>query len=525
MMGWVDKVTDWGLTIISPKRAAVRSHLRRMDSDAGYRETWLAALRARGYRAADQSKSKTPWLGGGRSADAEILTGLPTLRNRSRELERDDPLGDGLLGTFVSNVIGTGMRPQARTGDPEKNERIEEVWKERKDHLSLADGLSHGESQRLLMRCVLRDGGVLRKRAVRDAFEPVWFETVESDRLATPSDFLNDKNFRDGVERDDWGVPTKYWIMKQHPGDTMMPGLSRGKDAFVGVDVDSIRHLRVVERPGQTRGVPMFHAVLQDMRDLDLLILASLKRVQVAACLSVFIKSPESMSDIAETTAQKYGYQMDQSLEPGMMWKLYPDEEIQTLTPNFPTPELEPFIIMLARRIGAALGVSWQVVLKDFSKANYSSARTDLLEGRQVYLILQSWFVEKYLNWEWAVVLEDARLRGDTRLRDVTDADLQKVYWIANGWKWVDPVKEAAGAKLELEMGTTSLRDLCAAKGQDWEEVLEQRILEEKKERDLREKYDVPAPEKAKSDNAPPMVADDDEEDDDETDNAKAKAA
>jgi lambda family phage portal protein len=476
----INRWVDGAIAVVSPRRAVRRAHYRRMDKDPDYREMMTAVLRARGYRAAKSGDTVTPWIGSGRSADAEILTDLPTLRNRSREVARDDPVASGLIWTFVRNVIGTGLRPQARTDDPEKNKRIEAVFRSRMNDLSPADNLPHGLSQALKFRRVIEDGEMLVKLSKRSAGEPVIFEHIEADRLATPMDIgarRTEGEIRDGVEKDRNGIPVAYWIAKRHPGDTFSLATARRTD-FERVEPRAIKHLRIIERPGQTRGVPMFHAILQDLRDLDLLLLASLKRVQIAACLAVFIKSEGDVEEVLEGTAKKEGYVLDQRLEPGMIFKLPLNDDVSTLLPNFPTPEFESFVIMIARRIGAALGVSWQIVLKDFVKSTYSSARTDLLEARQAYTFLQRWFIDSYLVWEWRQVLEDARLRGDPRMAGVTDEDIDRVQWIPNGWRWVDPVKEVMAIKTALELGLTTLQDECARLGKDWEEVVEQRRIE-----------------------------------------------
>lgn len=491
-----NSVSDSALAALSPRRATMRAHLRRMNGDYDYRETFLTLMRARGYKSAKSGGQHGPWLGSTGSADAEISHDLPAMRSRLRELDRDDPIASGLVGTFVKNVIGKGMRPQARTKDPEKNARIEAVWKARKDNLSQADDATHNETQEMLFARVLEDGDVLRNIVKLKPSDPVWFETIEGDRLVTPLNKVgklkNGNEIRDGVEKDPQGRPVRYHILNHHPGDTVLRVDGNSATAFTTIEKQFIRHLKFMGRPGQTRGVPFMHAILQDLRDLDLLILASLKRVQIAACLSVFIKSSGEMPDMLDVTAEQHGYALDQTIEPGMMFKLYPDEEIQTLVPNFPTPELAPFIIMLARRIGAALGVSWQIVLKDFGDSTYSSARTDLLESRITYTVMQNWFAEKYLNWEWMVVLQDARLNGDKRLSDVTDEELGMVQWIAQGWKWVDPLKEAKATEVELNAGITTHQKVAAERGDEWEEILVMNLEYEKREIELRAEMGLP---------------------------------
>lgn len=474
-----ERFADWVVGVFSPRRALSRQHFRRMARDTTYRESVFAALRARGYRAArDANGVSTPWLNAQSTgtADSHVLSDLPTLLARSRELNRDDPLASGLTETFANDVIGTGLRPQSLAGADDINRGVEAIWAERKDRLALADDLIQGEFQRLLIVKLLEDGSVGLKRVKRSPDDPLWFEVIEVDRIARPHGKTEPES---GVERDSAGVPVAYWVRpaEGHSLDT------------VRVPAEEMRLLRLVGRPGQTKGVPLYHAILQDLRDIDLLLVASLKRTQVAACLSAFIKTTQQIPDIFDETSRKYGFVLDQPLEPGMIMQLFPDESMETLVPNFPTPELAPFIVMLARRVGAAVGVSWQIVLKDFSESTYSSARVDILEALKVFSRLRGLVVDGLLNWVWFSVLEDARLRGDPRAQ-AADADLAAVRWIANARRWIDPLKEARGAELELLMGLTTLRDLAAEHGRDWEDLLQQQA----KEKQMREALGLVAP-------------------------------
>ena len=224
-------------------------------------------------------------------------------------------------------------------------------------------------------------------------------------------------------------------------------------------------------------------------RDLDFLLVASLKRVQIAACLSVFIKSELSLDTVFETTAQRYGYKLDETVEPGMIFKLFPGEEVQTLVPNFPTPELLPFVELLCKKIGAALGITWQMVLKTFAGANYSSARTDILEARPVFQAWQNWLIEDALRPLWIWVMEDARLRGELPA-GLTDAQMRKVTWQHSGYEWVDPQKEAVAEEVGLRNGWTTLKEICGKRGRDWRAVMRQQAAEKK----LREELGLPEP-------------------------------
>lgn len=496
----LERAADFVVGLLSPRSAMLRRHFRNYDRDPDYKGLVNAVLHARGYRAAKESGSQTPWTGGTRSADAEILHDLPSLRNRSRELNQDDPLGSGLTQTFVNNAIGTGLWPQAAprtaTGeiDAVKKDAIEKVWWRLCDRLYRAERLTNVAAQRLRFRKVLEDGEVYRRSVKLEAKEPVWFEIVEADRVQSPekSKLAKGHQVRDGIERDANGIPVAVWVAKSHPGDTLSAAVHRAE--MIRVEFPGIAQIAVKERPGQSRGVPFFHAILQDLRDLDLLILASLKRVQIAACLSVFLTSEKSVPDLFEVTAERYGYKLDQALEPGMILKLYPGEQITTLVPNFPTPELAPFVVMLCRRVGAALGVSWQVVLRDFSESTYSSARTDKLDAYQTWDILQWLFIEMDSIPEWREVMTDAVLRGEPELvaAKVTIDDVQEVEWIPNGRPWIDPLKEAQANEVALRMGVVSRTEICAKLGKEYRTVREQALQEESWERKRRKELGLP---------------------------------
>ena len=493
---WWQRTADELIALASPRRAFLRWHFRRMEADDQYRQSIFLGLRGAGYVEAGARRQNTPFGGMRGDADAVIGSGRPAMVARSRELNLVDPLASGLTQTFVLNVVSTGIQLRAATGDDELDERLNEVWAERKDELNPVDRLSWEEGQALLLRKLLEDGEVLRKVARRRAGEPVWFEIIEADRLATPMDKIVQEAFgkiKDGVERDsETSIPAFYWILKTHPGATHAIALQKSEN-FERVPAEEIRHLKLLRRPGQTRALPFFVAITQDLRDLDLLMVASLKRAQIAACLAAFIKSPMGAAGVLGDTAKKYGYVLEQNIEPGMIFKLYPDEEIQTLVPNFPFPELVPLIVMLARRIGAATGVSWQIVLKDFGDCTYSSARTNILESRPMYEFLQKLLVRTCLVWEWQTVMEDARLRGDPRLRSVTDAQIRSVHNLPPGWDWVDPQKQAQAVAVRLGLRLSNLEiESGLWKGYDWRAVLRQGLKEEKFEQDERARLGLP---------------------------------
>ena len=89
------------------------------------------------YAGAATSRLNTDWMAAATSADAEIKGSIKRLRQRSRQLVRDDPHARQAVRSITSNVIGdSGIKLQAHvrkyrvnTLDTKINNNIEETWK------------------------------------------------------------------------------------------------------------------------------------------------------------------------------------------------------------------------------------------------------------------------------------------------------------------------------------------------------------------------------------------------------------
>ncbi len=98
-----ENALDRLIAMVDPERAVRRRHARVVLAMTG------------GYVGARKDrrglKNYNPSSG---SADADINADLPTLRDRSRDLARNNPIGGGAIHTTVNNVVGTGLILNAR---------------------------------------------------------------------------------------------------------------------------------------------------------------------------------------------------------------------------------------------------------------------------------------------------------------------------------------------------------------------------------------------------------------------------
>lgn len=456
------------------------------------------------YRGAEKTRLRGDWHALQGSADADLLHDLPTLRQRSRDLNRNDAHASAITGTVVENVVGTGIKPQSRPdqdelGVPEpqvrefsrRAERAWRIWVKRAD---AQNRMNFYEIQALIKRQILENGEVFVLPLMIN--EPgrryrLALEVIEADRVSTPTG-KQGPTMRDGVELGERGQPIAYWIKKRHPGDVQL-GVAQASHEWVRYPAmnkagrPNVLHLYHVKRPGQTRGEPFFAPVLSAFKDLGDFMEAEIVAARVAACFTAFItkNDPAAAFEGAQVDAQ--GNRIE-SLEPGMTQYLAPGESVSFGDPKRPSGTFEPFVLAVLRSIGASLGLPLELVLKDFSRTNYSSARAAMLEARRFFRGSQTWLADRLCQpcWEW--VLEEAWLREDLPAVDLLGDqrdDWMKAHWIAPGWGWVDPVKEVDSSKMAIDAGLSTYADECAAQGRDWEEVFAQQKREQQKRAEL----------------------------------------
>lgn len=108
---------DRAVAVFSPEAALRRLYARD------------AIERKRGYDAASKGRGTDGWRATGNSADKEIAGAGPILRDRMRDLVRNNPMAAQAVQVLVNNIVGTGIRPRAATNDPALNERVDALWK------------------------------------------------------------------------------------------------------------------------------------------------------------------------------------------------------------------------------------------------------------------------------------------------------------------------------------------------------------------------------------------------------------
>lgn len=448
-----------------------------------------APMRRRGFQGAMYNRLVADWITSSTSMDAEIRKDLKRLRDRSRDLVRNNDYARSAQRAITNNVVGQGVKMQAsvkmRRGnrmDDTTNALVEAAWEKwkRKQNCHTAGVLSFSDIERQLMDAMLGDGEIF-VRKIRQAFGggrvPFALEVIEADRLDIDMNKMakSGNEIRMGVERDSWGRPVAYHFKSEHPGDYPF-GAGAVSNTTIRVPADDVIHLFKQERPGQTRGVPWIASAIMKMHHLQGYTEAEVIAARAEACRMGFITSPE---DDVMTDGQQDNVDVA-NFEPGLIHRLLPGEQFQDSKPNRPGGQYEPFVRAMLHSLAAGLGVSYATLSRDYSQANYSSGRLSLLDDRDNWRVLQSWLVENFHRPVFDEWLDLAVLSGELQLNgyEANPEPFRAVRWIPRGWQWIDPAKEMAAYKDAVRSGFTTLSDVIAQQGGDIEDVMQQRQRE-----------------------------------------------
>lgn len=444
--------------------------------------------RRRAYEGAMVSRLTADWVTSSTSADAEIDGSLIRLRNRSRQLVRDNAYARQAVRAIASNVVGHGIRLQAQVPmqrgggrlDQQINGAIEDAWERwcRPTTCHTAGRLSFVEISRLAIQSMAESGEVFL-RLVPQPFGggriPLAIEVLEADLVDEGKSSGPDaqgNEWRMGVRVDRWGRPISYAFRTRHPGD-----LTNGVGyQLTEVPAGEIIHLSLIERPGQTRGVPWFAAAIKRLHHLAGYEEAEVVRARASSSLMGFITSPEGElvgDDV-------YDAERVSNFEPGVFKYLAPGESVSVPSLDAPDGQFEPFLRAMLRAVAASIGCSYETISRDFSQSNYSSSRLSLLEDRENWRMLQQYLIEHlhrpvFERWLAAAVASGAlSLPGF----EVLPERFMAVKWFPRGWGWVDPAKEVQAYREAVRCGFATQAQIVAEQGGDLEDLLVARASE-----------------------------------------------
>lgn len=466
--------------------------------------------------------SWTPWR---ISPDSALLPELDTIVARSDDLDRNNGIAAGAKRTLLDNVIGPkiackpnpdrialGGDAAGRTADwqADWSATVESKFSTFADTVWFDAGLRHTfhSASRLALGSIAKNGEALALPLWLTANQSKWFtslQMVDPARLSNPNGRADTATLRGGIEIDPkTGAAVAYHIRKTHPGDISGGVFSAGAGEWERIPAymqwGRYRVLHVFEQldVGQSRGKPLITAVARQFKMLDHFMREKLRLAVLNAMIFATLETPLDQESIvnlmggdgAATSTAMSSYQSSLNewrvqMKGGAMIPTPPGTTMKPFIPPSTSGEIDPFTTVMLRYIAAGLNMPYELVFKDFSKSNYSSARAALLEAWRYFLSCRQMLSDHWWTPIFDLWFEEAVNRGE--IPDCTPDDYYanqvawtRCKWICAGRGWVDPVKEADASAIRMQNGLSTLEDECAEQGKDWRVVLEQQSREAK---------------------------------------------
>jgi len=455
------------------------------------------------------------------SADADLLPELDTLVARSRDLTRNNGLVAGGMQTLRDNIVGAVLKLSASPDyrllgwTREQSLEWENITEAKFRSWAETTEIDAARSLNLLGLTLQALGGTLTNG---DALAlPIWLPRrgarwntrlmmVEADRLSTPTSLMFREDIRAGIQFDKYGAPTAYHILKKHPGDkyaflglAALGGMEWDRiPAFTAWGRRRVIHLHDKERSGQSRGKPIIAAVMKEFHMAGKYSSNELQASVASSLVAAFLESDLGQDGAAQLFGDDPREAWQKSVKQAQSMRklsgaavipLPAGAKLSPFTPGRPNQAFEAFMLASLRHIAAGMNMPYELLVKDFSKTNYSSARASLLEAWRYFNGRRRWLLDCWLKPIYELWLEEAINAGEIDAPGYYENQYayHRCRFIFGGKGWVDPVKEAQAAVLRMNAGLSTMEAECAEQGLDYEEVLDQQAVEKrmKEERGL----------------------------------------
>lgn len=417
--------------------------------------------KTRKYEGASKKKRLSRWVAPSTSAITSISGGLVTLRDRARDLRRNNPYASRAIQVLTSNVIGPGIVTQFRF-DGAPAVEIENKWNEWAESKAIDFDGRHNiyGLQRLIFDAVAESGEVLLRKRFNAALSfPLQYQVLESDFLDTTrtEPGVAGNYVVQGVEFDPQGRRVAYFLFENHPGGYDSANFSFSQKSN-RIPASEVRHIFRQDRPGQARGVTWLAPVIIRIKDLDDYEDAQLMRQKIAACFTAFVR--DISGDFAEEDEDCDEEELGDRLEPGIIEHLPTGKTIEFTKP----PEVQGFKdykVTVLQGIAAGLGITYEALAADYSNVNFSSARMGWLEfGRNIKTWRETIVFAHCLDPIASDFLEISSIQG-LRTDGVTYAHVAPIR------EMIDPRSEVSSMVDSIRAGLSTLTDELLAMGKN----------------------------------------------------------
>lgn len=473
------------------------------------------------------------------SAKSDIDANLHLLRSRSADQAINTPVGAAAIQTSAIHTIGAGLKlfPRIRYMElglshdearawQKKARREFDLWASSK-HCDLYRRNNFYDLQDMAYVSYLIDGDAfaLFRRKMPKPYMPytLRLQILEGNRISNPMDGSfpgalgplavemispeTGNHIVSGVEIDADGAVEAYWVCNKVQGD---PVDIAKVEEWVRVkafgDLSGMPNIVQIchdIRSEQYRGVPYLAPVIETLKQVSRYTNAELTAAIIKSFFALFFtNNPSGSSDMPAPSTYAMGANEDYDpkapvvdvseygLGPGTLNALPAGVDVKAVDAGRSMSTFDAFVSQLIKQIGAAIGVPYEVIMKNFT-SSYSASRAAMLQAWEEFKLRRTWFARDFCQPVYEAWLAEAVAIGRIEAPGFFDDPAIRAAWCHADWygptmSILDPVKDITGSALRVQYGlSTREREAAEMTGTDFEENLDQLAWEQQRLQEL----------------------------------------
>lgn len=337
-------------------------------------------------------------------------------------------------------------------------------------------------------------------------------QLISPSRLSNPNDVPDERYLRRGIKTDLYGRALGYHIRASHPTD-FYNDLETARWIYVPARKPwgrrQVIHIHQPMRPDQSRGISDMVAALKNMKMTRQFRDITLQNAVVNATYAAAIESElpkevvfgslgagqpgfgEVLGSFMTALGDYVGNSDNLKIDGVKIPHLFPGTKLNLQPVGTPGGVGTAFEESLLRHTAATLGLSYEQFARDYSKTNYSSARASMAETEKHMSSRKRAVAERFANMVYALWMEEevnagrvpmpaGKTAADLFYDPVMREALLNCTWIGASRGQIDEKKETESAIMRIENNLSTLEKECARLGDDYRQILRQRLREKK---------------------------------------------
>jgi lambda family phage portal protein len=397
-----------------------------------------------------------------------------SVRLECLDLWRNNEIVRGLVERFVDYSVADGITPQAQTTDPVWNQLAETWWRDiyvptadfrNQPAVTLTNHQQFVVSDRLLSGDI---GFIMLKNGQ--------LQPIESPRICTPQEKMNDPLVVEGVKTSKSGVVTGYYVCPRKDGG----GVDNTKAKFI--PAENFIHCYRPGRADQLRGVAELAPAVNKLRDYDTTDQFVLNKIKNdASILTVKTKTNKLSNERSRNAYQQTDANGDdptkvEKREWGNEITLNPGEDYNSFDGKAPNQQYVPYLEHELKAIAACVNLPYEFVMLIFTSGSFSAQRAAMLHAQKTFTDWHQYVINVFLrrvwNWRIAKAMKEGAL-PQAPLDAQGRSQWHNVEWSNPHFGWIDPLKQVQAQRDRIRVGVSSLELETRSEGKEVNDLFE----------------------------------------------------